>query len=370
MIKIGTLFSGIGSPEKALEYLGIDHEISFACDNGGIEIDIDYKRELEIIKNMDNTGEQHEYVQNLYKNKSRKTNFVEKTYLANYNIPNNRYFYDVKLLDGTKFRNEVDILVGGSPCQSFSAIGNRHGLEDARGTLFYDYARIVKEVQPRVFIYENVHGLLTHDKGETWKIIQEIFSDIGYYYHFRVLDARDYGIPQGRRRLFVVGFKEEVLADKFKFPPKKELEITMQNLLLENSKYGNVNRYNGKLVIRNEPGEIDEKLFLSEKLKTYVMSPGTKNFYHPNAKTDLPVARALLASMGNSHRASVNNYVTTENRLRALDPRETARLMGYADDFRIIVSKSQAYKQFGNSIVVDVMMDILKEILGVMYESS
>lgn len=370
MIKIGTLFSGIGSPEKALEYLGVDHEIVFACDSGGIEIDVDYEAELKHVKNMRTSAEQQTYVEELYKKNSRKTNFVEKTYLENYEIEKEQYFYDVKLLDGQKFQNQVDILVGGSPCQSFSAIGNRHGLEDARGTLFYDYARIVMEIQPKVFIYENVHGLLTHDKGKTWEVIQEIFSSLGYHYKFQVLDARDYGIPQGRRRLFVVGFKEEENLKNFKFPNPIELQYTMQDFLIENSAEGCVERVNGKIKVRKQCGLIDEKLFLSEKLKAYVLSPGTKNFYHPNAKTDLPIARALLASMGNSHRASVNNYVTTEGKLRALAPRETARLMGYADDFNIVVSKAQAYKQFGNSIVVDVMMALLKEVLGVMNESS
>lgn len=370
MIRIGTLFSGIGSPEKALEYLGVDHEIIFACDNGGIEIDIDYFTQLEKIRSLDTADEQQKYVHELYKKNSRKTNFVEQTYKANYHINDDLYFYDVKLLDGTKFKDKVDILVGGSPCQSFSAIGNRHGLEDARGTLFYDYARIVKETQPEVFIYENVHGLLTHDKGKTWEIIQEIFSSLGYAYKFQVMDARDFGIPQGRRRLFVVGFKKKEFFSKFQFPSKKKLNITMQDLIIDNVKEGNVTRKDGDLRIKYDSGEVNDKLFLSEKLKSYVLSPGTKNFYHPNAKTDLPIARALLASMGNSHRASVNNYITTNGRLRALDPRETARLMGYADDFNIVVSKAQAYKQFGNSIVVDVMMALLNEILGVLNESS
>lgn len=370
MIKIGTLFSGIGSPEKALEYLGIDHEIIFACDNGGIEIDIDYDIELENVKNLSTSEEQQKYVEELYKKKSRKTNFVEKTYLANYKIDREQYFYDVKLLDGRKFKNQVDILVGGSPCQSFSAIGNRHGLEDARGTLFYDYARIVMEVQPKVFIYENVHGLLTHDKGKTWEVIQKIFSSLGYHYKFKVLDARDYGIPQGRRRLFVVGFKENENFEKFHFPKPKELQYTMQDFLIDSAGEGNVKRDNKEIIVNKIPGEINEKLFLSDKLKAYVLSPGTKKFYHPNAKTDLPIARALLASMGNSHRASVNNYVTSNGELRALDPRETARLMGYADDFEIVVSKAQAYKQFGNSIVVDVMMALINEVLGALNESS
>ncbi|HHX68591.1 MAG TPA: DNA cytosine methyltransferase, partial [Gallicola sp.] len=107
---------------------------------------------------------------------------------------------------------------------------------------------------------------------------------------------------------------------------------------------------------------------LSQKLINYVTSPGTKNFMHKDAKMDLPIARALLATMGNTHRASVNNYVTTDGKIRALTVRETHRLMGFPDDYEIIVSKAQAYKQSGNSIVVDVLIHLLEEIMKAMEE--
>ena len=106
-----------------------------------------------------------------------------------------------------------------------------------------------------------------------------------------------------------------------------------------------------------------QRYYLSEKLKAYCLSPGTKKFMHTDAKIDLPIARALLSTMGNSHRSSVNNYVTTNGRVRALTMREVHRLMGYPDNYNIVVSKAQAYKQAGNSIVVDVMMNIQKQIL-------
>ena len=102
--------------------------------------------------------------------------------------------------------------------------------------------------------------------------------------------------------------------------------------------------------------------FLSEKLVKYVMSPGTKNFYHEDSQIDLPIARAILSTQGNTHRASVNNYVTTNGKIRALEPRESLRLMGFPDDFKIVVSRAQSYKQSGNSIVVDVLMNLLKSI--------
>ncbi len=363
MLRLATAFSGIGAIEQALKRLSIEYQIEFACDNGDIEINVDYDQELKKIKKMKTTLDKRLYVENLYKTLSRKTNFVEQAYKANYEIKNDNFFYDVKLLDGIDFKNKVDLFVGGSPCQSFSIAGARGGFEDARGTLFYDYCRLVDEIKPKVFIYENVYGVLTHDKGNTWKVMQNSFDSLGYYYHWKILDAKDYGIPQGRRRLYVVGFKNKKDYANFKFPEPIELKYTMQDFLVENTKEGNVINKNGKLVISEKEGEEpEEKYYLSEKLKKYVLSPGTKNFMHTDAKIDLPIARALLSTQGNSHRASVNNYVTTNGRIRALTVRETYRLMGFPDDFKIVVSKAQALKQSGNSIVVDVLVAILKEI--------
>ena len=363
MIKLATAFSGIGAIEQALERLNINYELEFACDNGDIEINVDYDKELKKIRKMKTIQEKREYVDNLYVTNSRKHNFVKDAYLANYSVKDNNFFYDVKLLDGTDFKDKIDLFVGGSPCQSFSIAGARRGFEDARGTLFYEYARLVKEIQPKVFIYENVYGVLTHDKGNTWKVMQNIFDELGYYYKWEILNAKDYGIPQGRRRLYVVGFKDKKEFDKYEFPKPQKLKYTMQDFLVENVKEGNLINKNGKLVITEKIGEEpEEKYYLSEKLRKYVLCPGTKNFMHHDAEIDLPIARALLSTQGNTHRASVNNYVTTNGKIRALTVRETYRLMGFPDSFKIVVSKAQALKQSGNSIVVDVLIAILKNI--------
>ncbi len=362
-MKLATVFSGIGAIEQACKRLGIDTEIVFACDNGERFIDINSDIELGKIKKLKDSKEKRIFVDNLYHRLTKKTNFVQQSYLANYSIKDNNFFQDVKLLDGTDFKNQVDLFVGGSPCQSFSIAGRRLGFEDTRGTLFYDYVRLIKEIQPKAFIFENVYGLTTHDKGRTFETIKNVFEDLGYHYTYQILDARDYGIPQGRRRLFVVGFKDKSKLKKFKFPEKVKLDTTMQDYLEDKVKDGNLLSINGKLTaVSNEPGCPEERYFLSEKLKKYVLCPGTKNFMHHDAKTDLPIARALLSTMGNTHRASVNNYVTTNGRLRALTVREAHRLMGFPDDYKIVVSKAQAYKQAGNSIVVDVLMAIMKNI--------
>ncbi len=366
-LKIATVFSGIGAPEQALSRMNRKYEIVFACDNGEREIDIDYDKEFSTVKSLNSVKDKKEYAEELYLHNTKRHNFVKDSYLANYKIKNDLFFEDVKLLDGTDFKNKVDMFVGGSPCQSFSIAGARGGFEDTRGTLFYEYARLVKEISPKVFVYENVYGILTHDKGQTWQTMQNVFNDLGYYFKWSILDARDYGIPQGRRRVFVVGFKDKTAWEKFSFPKKKELKVYMQYYLEENAAIGSIQDKNGSLQnIDGRKGIPEEKYYLSPKLLKYCLSPGTKNFYHEEAEIDLKVARAILSTIGNSHRSSVNNYVTTNNRVRALTIREAHRLMGFPDSYNIVVSKAQAYKQAGNSIVVDVLMALFKSIYKAM----
>lgn len=382
-ISIGTVFSGIGSPEQALMRLGHPHKVLFACDNGERMIDIDYAKEYAYIKTLATAKDKREYVDSLYAIKTRQVNYVQQSYLANYEVEGNNFYQDVILLDGTDYQGKVNLFVGGSPCQSFSIAGARGGFEDTRGTLFFEYCRLVKEIQPEVFIYENVYGVLTHDKvdrtqkyGRTWETMRNVFNELGYHIAWDILDARDYGIPQGRRRLFVVGFKNEECFKRFSFPEKIKLGDcplpTMQSMLEENLAEGSMQSVDGVLQsVNDKKGEPEERYYLSETLEKYVLSPGTKKFMHYDAKTDLPIARALVKNMGNTYRASVNNYVHTytkkgKGRIRHLTMREVHRLMGYPDSYKIEVSKAQAYKQAGNSIVVDVMMNIERQIIKAM----
>ena len=370
-IKLATLFSGIGAIEQALLRNGTPYEIVFACDNGDIEIDYDHEKEFDYIKSLSTKKEKKEYVDRLYN--CRKQNYVKQSYMANYGdkIKEEDFHQDVRLLDGTDYYNEVDLLVGGSPCQSFSSVGFKGGLEDARGTLFYEYARIIKEVNPKVFIYENVRGLTTHDKGNTWKVISSIFKSLNYKItEPQILNAADYGIPQNRRRVFVVGIRDDIKIDKeFNYPQSIPLQFKLQDLLESNCEFGNF-KYNkdGSInIIRSkfDPDRVDDKYVLSDLVRKYVLSTGTKTF-KTAVKYDLEIARTVLSTMGNRHRAGVDNYFTDKggvNKLRMLTEREALRLMGYSDDFKIVVSRAQMYKQAGNSIVVDVMLAVLREII-------
>lgn len=363
MIKVGTLFSGIGAFEQGLKNLKQQHRNLFAVDNGEIEINIDYETHFNKIRKMKNTSQQAEYQENLYKSLTRKNNFVKDTYLLNHKVDD--FFYDVKLFDGKKYKNKVDVLVGGSPCQSFSTVGFQAGLDDARGTLFYEFARIVNEVKPKVFIYENVKGMFTHDKGKTWKTTLEIFESLGYHFKFQLMNSVDYGIPQKRNRVFVVGFRNKKYLSKFNFPKPSILKWSLQDILLTNNSYGKFSVLkDGSISFRSHEKKYDfsEANFLSPKIKKYVMSPGTKNF-KTKIEIDLSIARTVLKTMGNKHRAGVDNYVTTDGKIRMLDPVEAMRLMGFPDSFILNPSRNQSYKQAGNSIVVPVIQKITNEII-------
>jgi len=363
-IRLATVFSGIGAIEFSLKRLNIPTEIVFACDNGEREIEYDKAVEFDNIRKLKGYHSKKEYVDKLYHSKTKKHNFVKDSYLANYNILEEKWYEDICLLDGNDFKNKVDLLVGGSPCQSFSSIGYQKGLDDARGTLFYEYARLVKEIQPRVFIYENVSNIIKHDKGNTWKIIITVFESLGYNINYKVLNSVDFGIPQRRKRLFLIGyqkkFKKTPNIPDYKVDIKKN--YTMQDFLLSNCAFGCFNYdKNGNIVLTKKRGVVGDRYYLSKAVENYVLKTGTKSWFQ-KVEIDLPIARTILKTMGNCHRAGVDNYITENGKLRMLTEREALRLMGFTDDYKTVVSIPQTYKQAGNSIVVDVMMEIVKEI--------
>lgn len=360
-LRVATIFSGIGAPEFALRRLGIPHEIVFACDNGEIDLLKPDEEIQEELKNINSLEERKEYVRSLIP--TRKTNAVKTSYLANYDMDESHYYHNVRFLEGQEYRGKVDLFVGGSPCQSFTLLGYQKGLEEARGTLFYEFARLVDEIQPKVFIYENVQGLIKHDKGKTWEVVQRVFDSLGYKIHWQVLDAVNYGLPQKRRRVFVVGFKNG--GENFKFPVEKELTFTMQSFLLENAAEGNVNAVNEEIVVTPKGQEVPQKYFLSDRILPGIMCEGTGGF-SMKPEIDLQIARPLMSTMHKMHRAGEDNYVTTNGRIRRLAPRECLRLMGFTDDFKMVVADTPMYKQAGNSVAVDVLMGLLKEIFECM----
>lgn len=193
---------------------------------------------LKELADIPDYAEKKKFVDNLYKGKE-KSNKVKETYMANYDLPEDSFHWNVSFLDGTQYKDQVDLFVGGSPCQSFSLVGKQRGLADTRGTLFYEYARLVKEIRPKVFIYENVKALLSNDDGRTWETVSKVFTDLDYTWKYKVLNAKDYGIPQNRERVFVVGFRNDLKLEKeFTFPIPIKLEKKMQDFLIDNAPGG------------------------------------------------------------------------------------------------------------------------------------
>lgn len=364
-LKVATLFSGIGAPEWALKRLGIPYESVLACDNGdvGLDDDVDINNERKKIALMTSFAQEKGYVDQLYVDHSRKNNFVKKSYLSNYpDFKEENYFLDVTLLNGKPLAGKVDLLVGGSPCQSFSTVGFQMGLDDFRGNLFFEFVRLVDEIKPKVFIYENVSGIRSKKNHDNWEKMWGVMNNLGYKTWTGVLNAKDYGIPQIRNRFFVVGFLNQSINIALFSPKHKKLAGLMQDFLIESTQDGGFQfDKKGDLTFSKKPGIIDPKYYLTPAVKKYVLAEGTKN-WHTHIETDKTIARTLLSTMGNHHRAGVDNYVTIDGQLRSLSERECLRLMGFTDDYKIVVSMPQAYKQAGNSMVVDVIMALIEEI--------
>ena len=355
VLRVGTLFSGIGAFEQALAQMKIPHDIAFACDNGERYLDESEEYLKTVTEKM--TPSDAELFINAKYEATGKPNLVKKTYFANYGdkLSEDCWFNDIRFMDGKQFKGKVDILVGGSPCQSFSVMGKRAGLEDTRGTLFYDYARMIRECEPKVFIFENVPGMLVHDKGRTWKVINEVFESLGYEIHAQLLDAQDYGMPQKRKRLFVVGFKEKGLG--FQFPMPEVLTKTMSDYF--------------------EPA-VSAENYLGEKGFKFVTDPSHPNRTHVNhriAKTQKANQQFnwngdfVFEPLSEKHtpeilaRAYVGEWNGQRGVARKLTNRECLRLMGFDDSFKIVVPTVAAYRQAGNSIVVNVLKRLLENIL-------
>lgn len=267
--------------------------------------------------------------------------YAVETYRANYASP--IHLGDINAIELNSLP-AFDVLIGGFPCQPFSMMGSELGFEDTRGTLFFRIAEIVMhQIQsgnkPRAIILENVRTLRTHDQGRTFRTIKRVLTEeLGYKVFDSVLNTADFGIPQTRNRTYIVCFANEQAS--FDFPTKQKLNLTLQDLLEQN---------------------VDGKYFLSETILPTILSDGTGG-YKAKSEIDLPIARPLCATMAKMHRACQDNYVTQNGRVRRLTPRECARLQGFTDEFIIPVSDSQAYKQFGNAVTVNVARAVAEQV--------
>lgn len=250
---------------------------------------------------------------------------------------------------------EHDILCAGFPCQPFSTAGRRLGFEDTRGTLFFEVARILKEKQPKGFILENVKGLTNHDKGKTLQVILKAIEEIGYDYKYKILNAKDYNVPQNRERWYCIGIRKGsgINIEDFSFPDKEELEIKLEDIIEvinDESEYTISETCERNIRIHVEKRNIN----ITSHTLAYDIRPSRCHFVLGD------ISNCLTAKMGTGG----SNVPVVINQNRKLTERECLRLMGFPDSYKI-GKGYQSYKQIGNSVVVPVINKLAKELIRV-----
>ncbi len=245
--------------------------------------------------------------------------FARQTYLANHKISEDIFAKDIKDVESENIPNH-DILCAGFPCQPFSQAGFKKGFEDIRGTLFFEIARIIEAKKPKAILLENVSHLLKHDDGKTFNKIEEVIKDLGYSFYYKILTASDFGLPQNRPRLFMVGFKED-FNKNFAFPKPTPLQKTMSDIF---------NSY-------------------CEKKIGYTLRVGGRG----SEITD---------------RRNWDSYMVN-GEVRRISSKEGLKMQGFPNNFVFPVSETQSMKQLGNSIAVPVVQSVAEKILQY-YESK
>ncbi|MDC3170495.1 DNA cytosine methyltransferase [Bacteroidota bacterium] len=276
--------------------------------------------------------------------------YAQITYEANYG---DKPFGDITQSEvKNKIPNSFDVLCAGFPCQAFSIAGKRGGFQDTRGTLFFEVAEIIKKHEPKAIFLENVKGLRNHDRGRTLStILNTLREDLGYYVPDpKIINAKYFGVPQNRERIFIVGFRGDLAIHQFKYPEAKEVTTSVDEII--------------------EKKEVSVKYYLSTQyLKTLEQhkkrheSKGN-GFGYQILQNDSVANAIVCGGMGKERNLVIDERLTNfkpvtnikgeVNRqgIRRLTPRECARIQGFPESFKIVVSDAQAYKQFGNSVAI------------------
>lgn len=328
------LFSGIGGFRNAAEHISHDTDVKFKC-VGFSEID----------------------------------QYAITTYCNNYNLNGETRMQDITQFvedpEKLNLMDDFDLLLGGFPCQSFSLLGKKLGLEDERGKILFSIDKLLKKKEPEFIVLENVRNIIRHDNGKTLNIILEFFKDHKYQFiKYVILDTQKFGLPQRRARIFFVCSKRPL-----------DIEITEEAIVENFNSIKNHSLYTYNNVLEILDKEVDKKYYLSEKIKHTILDGGTKNFWS-KSQIDLDVARTLTATMVKMHRACQDNYYSDDfiqngqshkntskeilftKPVRRLTPKEALLLQGFNETFyhnaiTAGVSEHQLYKQAGNALSVN-----------------
>lgn len=286
---------------------------------------------------------------------------AQRTYRANFGeVP----FGDITKEQTKKFiPDNFDVLCAGFPCQAFSIAGKRGGFEDTRGTLFFDVAEIIKRKQPKAFFLENVKGLRNHDRGKTLETILNVLrNDLGYFVPDpQIINAKDFGVPQNRERIFIVGFHKDTKVSKFEYPKPLNKKV----------KFGDIKE---KIV---PPTKFYISTQYLQTLQNHKLRHEIKgNGFGYEIIHDNEIANAVVCGgMGRERNLVIDNRITdftptthikgevNRDGIRKMTPREWARLQGFPDDFKIPVADASAYKQFGNSVAVPAIQATAEQVL-------
>jgi DNA (cytosine-5)-methyltransferase 1 len=362
-LKVGSDFSGVGAFNQSLIRLGVNYEEVFACD-------------------MDK--------------------FARQTFIHNYGEPK---YYPSDVYEREIPKDSLDIYMTSPPCQAFSLAGKRKGKEDLRGVLFFNSLEFIQKNNPRFFIFENVKGLLSDDGGNTFQewvnylggksvngvpVLFPYDGSVNYHLYWQVLNAKKHGIPQNRERVFLVGIRDDV-DNKFQFPKEEHLSKRLKDVLEKNvdDKYfvteekikyllrteGTTFDVNSKILENDLPNEsrtIQSGYYKSGRDCQFVKVKSATQKGYEEATLGDSINFSVLKSetrrgrVGKGVAQTLDTYcnqATMQNKgIRRLTPRECFRLMDFPDSFTWPVSDSQAYKQAGNSIVVNVLYKILKQL--------
>lgn len=293
--------------------------------------------------------------------------YAQKTYSANFN-DDFEIAGDITMIDEKEIPS-FDICLAGFPCQAFSLAGQRMGFQDnykgmCRGTLFLDVARICEYHKPKVIFCENVKGLVIHDRGRTFKVICKTFEDLGYKVFYKVLNSKNFGVPQNRERIYLVAFRTDVAPDVFEFPKKINDKKRIKDIIEEQA--------------------VPAKYYLSEvyleTLRRHKERHAAKGngFGYEIREMDGIAGAIVCGGMGRERNLIVDkrqkNLVPTthikgeinKEGIRKMTPREWARLQGFPDTYKLPIADVHLYKQFGNSVTVNVIEAIAEKIKEVL----